>query len=268
LLVMLKGRLALGARMNDRPEDVAPAGWYVDPKTSLHLRWWSGREWTGHIAPLPDLGHAPIDSSRDVPPTTGSVASTAPPRSRPAPERASQCPPKRAPQRVPQRVPDATHHEDPTAGATAVSGAKVAAGPDAGQCRTLTGRSSTTSVWLIAFTPWLMLLAVIAALLMYAWGVREWLQYAAVALPWLLTIACAERDVKRLRSWGHTKVASVAWSLLGAPAYLIARIVVLCRTADAGAGPLWLWLANLLTVTGTGLLLISLGHDLVAAARP
>ena len=149
-----------------------------------------------------------------------------------------------------------------------MNGAKVAAGPDADQCRTLAGRSSTTSVWLIALTPWLTLLAAAAALLMYAWGVREWLQYAAVALPWLVTIACAERDVKRLRNWGHTKVASVAWSFLGAPAYLIARIVVLRRAAGIVAGPLWLWLANLLAVTGIGLLLISLGHNLVAAARP
>jgi hypothetical protein len=240
--------------MNDRPGDVAPAGWYVDPKTSLHLRWWSGEEWTGHIAPLPDVGHAPVGSSRDVPPTTGTVTTTAPPLPPPAPRIA----------------PVSNYRWDREAGATAASAEKMtAAADDADEYRNIPSRWSTASVWLIVFTPWLTLLALVAALFMYAWGMREWLQYAALALPWLFTIACAQRDVKRLRGWGHTTVASGAWSLLGAPAYLIARTVVLRRTTGIGAPPLWMWLVNLLAVAGTCLLLyISLGPDVVIEGRP
>ncbi|MGO4692278.1 DUF2510 domain-containing protein [Glaciibacter sp. 2TAF33] len=224
--------------MNDRPADVAPAGWYVDPKTSLHLRWWSGEEWTGHIAPLPDADHAPVDSSRDVPPTTGTVTTTAPPLPTPVARVARVAPVE--------------------------AGGMPAAPDDVSEYRTGPGSWSTASVWLIAFTPWLTLLALAAALLMYAWGVREWLQYAAISVPWLFTVACAQRDVQRLHSWGHAAVASGAWSLLGAPVYLIARTVVLYRHTGVGAPPLWMWLANLLAVAGTCLLLyIALGPEFV-----
>jgi hypothetical protein len=41
--------------MTDQPGYVAPSGWYVDPTTSLHLRWWSGLAWTEHVAPIPEI---------------------------------------------------------------------------------------------------------------------------------------------------------------------------------------------------------------------
>jgi Protein of unknown function (DUF2510) len=228
--------------MDEAAEHVAPAGWYVDPKTSMHLRWWSGLEWTGHIAPVPDGAHDPIDSSRDSPPTTGSVSTTAPPLRPP----------------VPRIAPVSSYDWEREAGGAADADRIEPALESADEYRIILSRWSTASVWLIAFTPWLTLLTLATALLMYAWGIREWLQYAVAPLPWLFTIACAQRDVKRLRAWGHTTNAHWAWSLLGAPVYLVARTVVLRRHTGIGSPPLWVWLVNLLVSVGTCVLLVTL----------
>ncbi|MCW4386263.1 DUF2510 domain-containing protein [Salinibacterium sp. SYSU T00001] len=39
--------------MTDSSNNAAPAGWYVDPMTRQHLRWWNGQAWTESVAPLP-----------------------------------------------------------------------------------------------------------------------------------------------------------------------------------------------------------------------
>ncbi|TQL47127.1 uncharacterized protein DUF2510 [Homoserinimonas aerilata] len=41
--------------MTEVPHNVAPAGWYVDPMTRRHLRWWNGQAWTESVAPLPGV---------------------------------------------------------------------------------------------------------------------------------------------------------------------------------------------------------------------
>ena len=41
--------------MTESPNNVAPAGWYVDPMTRRHLRWWNGQAWTESVAPLPGV---------------------------------------------------------------------------------------------------------------------------------------------------------------------------------------------------------------------
>lgn len=51
--------------MTDMPNNVAPAGWYVDPMTRRHLRWWNGQAWTESVAPLP--GVAPAASVAPAP---------------------------------------------------------------------------------------------------------------------------------------------------------------------------------------------------------
>jgi len=44
-----------GEQMTEVPHNVAPAGWYVDPMTRRHLRWWNGQAWTESVAPLPGV---------------------------------------------------------------------------------------------------------------------------------------------------------------------------------------------------------------------
>lgn len=41
--------------MTDSQNSAAPAGWYVDPITRRHLRWWNGLAWTESVAPLPGV---------------------------------------------------------------------------------------------------------------------------------------------------------------------------------------------------------------------
>lgn len=41
--------------MTESPDNVAPAGWFVDPMTHRHLRWWNGQAWTESVAPLPGV---------------------------------------------------------------------------------------------------------------------------------------------------------------------------------------------------------------------
>lgn len=43
----------VGVLMADTPNNAAAAGWYVDPITRQHVRWWNGQAWTESIAPLP-----------------------------------------------------------------------------------------------------------------------------------------------------------------------------------------------------------------------
>jgi len=120
-------------------------------------------------------------------------------------------------------------------------------------------RWSSASVWVIAFMPWISVVAGYAALVVALTAPRAWWwQLGALLLPYLLTLAAAQRDVLRLRIWRHRTVAHWAWSLLGAPVYLIARTVVLRRHAGLGSAPLWVWLVNLLLVTGAVVVVLAL----------
>jgi hypothetical protein len=39
--------------MTDQMTRVVPAGWYDDPKSSEHVRWWNGLGWTDHVEVKP-----------------------------------------------------------------------------------------------------------------------------------------------------------------------------------------------------------------------
>ena len=44
-----------------------PAGWYQDPSNPGGLRFWSGREWTEHVAPAPAAAPAPAPAAMPAP---------------------------------------------------------------------------------------------------------------------------------------------------------------------------------------------------------
>jgi len=270
--------------MTDQPGFVAPAGWYVDPTTSLFLRWWSGLAWTEHVATIPEVETAP-DAYPEAAPTLphGSessveaantqaasveaanveTADVQPADVQPADIQIGDRPAADVqaadsstadvdlalpPPPVPRFAPVSSYgweREALKSESAPLRTLPVGFGPE---YTAVPSRWSSFSVWVIAFTPWITLMAFAAVLLLM--NGQIWLQWGAVALPWLITLAAAQRDVKRLRRWGHQKLASWTWALLGAPAYLIARTVVLRRNTGIGSAPLWVWIANFLLVGG------------------
>ena len=61
--------VAAGTAAGSAP--VFPPGWYLDPTSSAHLRWWSGEGWTDHLQPLPVAAPAPIFQPVDLEPELG-----------------------------------------------------------------------------------------------------------------------------------------------------------------------------------------------------
>ncbi|WP_104163605.1 DUF2510 domain-containing protein [Cryobacterium sp. N22] len=281
--------------MGDQPGYVTPAGWYVDPGTGTRLRWWSGLDWTEHFAPMTE--HRPEPTSRpggepfdgrsagaDARSDSGTDES-APPLSRR--ERRALEEEAAGTQALPPpvtRIAPITSYawdrEADRSESRPSAYVPMAAPEEATLYRDIPSRWSTASVWTIAFMPWIAGVTAAASLVLAWWGSAWWLQLGALALPFLLTLAAAQRDVKRLRSWRHRTVAHWAWSLLGSVAYLIARTVVLRRHAGLGSAPMWVGLANSLLVCGATVWLVgaaatnlagfhaAMADDLGAALEP
>ncbi len=107
-------------------------------------------------------------------------------------------------------------------------------------------RWSTVSVWVIVSTPLLMAVALVAAAALVNRDGFSWEAALVLAIPYLLTVAFAPLDELRLRRWGHEHTANWLWALLGAPAYVIARGVILQRHAAVGLAALWMWIITVL----------------------
>ncbi|MCU1447505.1 hypothetical protein [Cryobacterium sp.] len=107
-------------------------------------------------------------------------------------------------------------------------------------------RWGTVSVWFLAFFPWLTMASAIAAFWSAAVDSETSYYWVAILLvPHALTVGLAVLDARRLRDWQHPRVPHWAWSLLGAPAYLIARAVAVRGNTVRGSTPLWVALANI-----------------------
>lgn len=50
--------------MTDQVTRVVPAGWYQDPASASHVRWWNGLAWTEHVENKPEL---PVQSAASTP---------------------------------------------------------------------------------------------------------------------------------------------------------------------------------------------------------
>lgn len=60
--------------MTDQMTRVVPAGWYDDPKSAEHVRWWNGLGWTDHVeikptapAAQPVAEQAPVVAAQPEP---------------------------------------------------------------------------------------------------------------------------------------------------------------------------------------------------------
>ena len=109
-------------------------------------------------------------------------------------------------------------------------------------------RWGTVWVWLLAVSPWLTFTTGLFAFRAFITVTYpDWHWVVLLLVPYLLVVGLAVFDVKQLRQW-HSEVAHWTWSLLGAPAYLIARTVVFRRRGRFGSIPMWVGLGNVLAV--------------------
>ena len=272
--------------MGEQPGYVAPAGWYIDPDGGVQLRWWSGLVWTDHRAPLTDHRPEPADESGPAesgPAERGAAESGAAESG--AAERAPAHPLTRRevrqleeqaaatlalPPPVTRIAPISNYGWEREAGVRAELPLRhLPVAEPVHLYRDIPSRWSSASVWVIAFMPWITVVTVFAAMVVATLAPRAWWWWlGALVLPFLLTLAAAQRDVKRLRIWRHTTVAHWAWSLLGPPGYLIARTVVLRRHAGLGSAPLWVWVANLVVVSVLVVMTLSLIAAAIAGGPP
>lgn len=206
------------------------AGWYPDPRGSDQLRWWDGTTWTVQLAPRPASAPAPA-----VPAAAAPIPVVAPPA--------------RAAEAASEGLADSpgydwqreTERHAPMPSAT----------PRVEQwhVRDVPGRSGTTAVWLLAFTPYLSLPLLAAADVLTRGtsldGGNSAALFAGLAL-YALVFALATRDNTVLARRGHRRRAQPSWALLGALPYLIVRSVNVRRETGAGTAPLWIWVVNLL----------------------
>jgi len=230
--------------LTDQATRVVPAGWYEDPASPAHVRWWNGLAWTEHTALKPTPAPQPVAqeyvAQEYVTTATGSIH-TAETLARIA-----------AARELEREYGISTAEHD-----VIVRSARQGAAYDTAQTRA--GRravergaehsvqhgTATASAWFIALWPLLTLAAGAAAAYLAFYVLPEPsvagipVVAAVVLLPSVLTLIWAAVDARRLRSLGH-RPPSPALALLGPLVYLIAR-----RTRVPGSGPL----ATLLVLT-------------------
>jgi hypothetical protein len=264
--------------LTDQAIRVVPAGWYEDPASSAHVRWWNGLAWTEHTTLKPTApprpqpvaeqgasqnqqGHSYLDAyaqrAETVTTATGSVH-TAETLARIAEARELE-----------RQYGISTAEHDvivraATAGAAEEQSTRVNTYVDTGPTRaahralqTATDdydsddeRTSTASAWFIALWPLLTLVTAVVAAYVYFYvtpgpnvaGIP--IIAGVLLLPLLLTLLWAATDARKLRQRGH-RPASPALALLGPLVYLIAR-----RARVAGSGPLVTLILLTLAVVG------------------
>ena len=72
----------------------------------------------------------------------------------------------------------------------------------------------------------------------------------------VLPLAFAVPDARKLRSWGHARVAHPAWVLLSPVVYLVVRTVHLDRSVRRGSTPLWVGTAATVAASYLTLVLV------------
>jgi hypothetical protein len=116
-------------------------------------------------------------------------------------------------------------------------------------------RWGTPWVWFVAVSPILTVVTGLFALkAVITVDTPPWHWVVLLVVPQALVVGAAALDARQLRRW-HPHVATSAWSLLGAPAYLIARTLAFRRQGRFGSAPMWVGLGS---VAAAVLMLIGL----------
>lgn len=256
--------------MTDQATRVVPAGWYEDPASSAHVRWWNGLAWTEHTAlkPTPTPVAQPetathndgfgsgrygdgYASQEQVTTATGSTAT---------PETLARIAEARELER---QYGISTAENDiimqAAQGDASYSGANYGGASTGSDYRPWNAEpepeyeepgTNTASAWFIALWPLLTLAAAATAAYLAFYVMPEPSVagipvVAAIAIvPTLLTLLWAATDARKLRLNGY-RPASPALAVLGPLVYLIGR-----RVRVPGSGPLALLLV--LTVIAVG----------------
>lgn len=256
--------------MTDQATRVVPAGWYEDPASNAHVRWWNGLAWTEHTAIKP----TPAPVVQPTTPAYGDYGSGRYGDGYATQEQVTTATGSTATPETLARIAEARELERQYGISTAeneiimrAAGHGVASHGSAGHGAASTGSdyrpwnaepepvyeepsSNTASAWFIALWPLLTLAAAATAAYLAFYVMPEPSVagipvVAAIALvPSLLTLIWAATDARKLRQNDY-RPASPALALLGPLIYLIGR-----RVRVPGSGPLALLLV--LTVIAFG----------------
>lgn len=203
---------------------VAPPGWFTDPIGLSDLRWWSGAEWTEHVAAIPAVRLADVPRPGSLLPSAFPAVSLPGPFVAPQPE-------------IPAYVPFGGDRSGaPTNAAGSRSLAPIA----------LT-RWNTGGGWALSATP---IIGVVSGVgIVFAVSFSVWLALVIVLLLLSWTLAAATRDRSTLDEFGYGRLPSRWWLLLGPLAYLIVRTVQVRQQSGHGSAPLWWHLGIVVVLT-------------------
>ncbi len=127
--------------------------------------------------------------------------------------------------------------------------------------------TSTVPAWILTLIPVYMLLVGMIVLLSGATA-----EFAPITLglvlgvPWLAGIGIAAADRRNLTNNGMEHPAHWLWAVLGAPVYLVARLVATVREAGNGFGPVLTYLVLGLVMFGAVIAVPGLAMELAPAS--
>jgi hypothetical protein len=128
-------------------------------------------------------------------------------------------------------------------------------------------RTSTVPGWLLTLLPIYMLLVGMMVLLSGAEATFAPITVGlVVGVPWLAGVIIAIIDHRMLIRGGMDRPAHWLWSVLGAPVYLVARLVATVREAGTGFGPVLTYLALALFMVGSVIAVPGLAMELAPAS--
>lgn len=102
-------------------------------------------------------------------------------------------------------------------------------------------KTYTAAVWTIALIPVLQIIASVLLITVLGLGHNLPLLLVVWVSPYIVVLGFAAYDRLVLTTAGHSKPASVAWALLTAPGYLVARAVSTLKETGKGFAPLAVW---------------------------
>ncbi len=226
-------RLVAQADRADLPRPLA-AGWYVDPSDGERLRWWTGREWSSHLAPR---------ATATQPPIAAPTARTIVPGQAIGPGQAIVPGQATVPGQAigPGQATTSQLFHDESGFVQVVAPSR----PVSVFTPQRPSRVGTSALWLLAILPIVWAASEQASALILTDMHSAQLRIGVGVLFALLSVLCAFRDGQILRQSGHSETASAWWVLLTPVAYLFARSAAVRLETGVRAssgGPLLVWL--------------------------